>query len=117
MFCFVFLSKVGVESYEVVRGRVCRAVLKEVGWFLRSEGIREYVRMRSNTFNVRYNGGEVVSIIMLSRPRDASYDAFRDCLAVRIHLSFATYAHALSCARISRYSHWTPREGVNLSSH
>ena len=47
--CFVFLSKVGVESCEVLRGRVCRAVLKEVGWFLRSEVIRdafECVRMR-----------------------------------------------------------------------
>ena len=115
--CFVFLSKVGVESCEVVRGRVCRAVLKEVGWFLRSEVIRECVRMRSNAFDVRYDGGEVVSVMMLSWPRDASCDAFRDCLAVRIHLGFATHAHALSCARMSRYSHWTPREGVNPSSH
>src|SRR5665213_1542425 len=90
--CFIFLSKVGVKSYEVVRGRVCRAVLKEVGGFLRSEGIRECVRMRSNTFDVRYDDSEVVSIMMLSRPRDASCDAFRDCLAVRIHLGFATHA-------------------------
>ena len=115
--CFVFLSKVDVKFYEVVRGRVCRAVLKEVGWFLRSEGIRECVRMRSNAFDVRYNGGEVVSIMMLSRPRDASCDAFRDYLVIWIHLGFAIYAHALSCVYISRYSHWTPREGVNLSSY
>ena len=80
--CFIFLSKVGVESCEVVRGRVCRAVLKEVGWFLRSKVIREYVRIYSNIFNIRYNSSEVVSIIILSRPRDASYDAFRDYLAI-----------------------------------
>ena len=60
---------------------------------------------------------EVVSVLILSQPRDASCDAFRDCLAVRIHLGFASHARALSCARVSKYSHWTPRKDVNPSSH